>query len=95
MRDELAQSTLQALAKHQHTNFPFLFTGDETWMVSAHDHRIMWVASWDDVEDIGQSSHFQQKTMAATFFNGTGECKIAIFPQGHKINSTYFIGCAV
>jgi hypothetical protein len=31
--------------------------------------------------------------MVTTFFNGTGECKIAILPQGHKMNSTYFIGC--
>jgi hypothetical protein len=30
MRAELAQSTLQALAKHEHTNFHFLFTGDES-----------------------------------------------------------------
>jgi hypothetical protein len=38
MRAELAQSTLQALAKHQHTNFHFLFTGDEIRMFSAHNH---------------------------------------------------------
>jgi hypothetical protein len=54
MRGELAQSTLQALAKHQHANFHFSFTGDETWMFSAHDHQTMWVASWDDVEEIGR-----------------------------------------
>jgi hypothetical protein len=73
MRAELAQNTLQALAKHQHTNFHFLFTGDKTWMFSAHDHRPMRVSSWDDVEEIGWPSHFQQKTMVAIVFNGTGE----------------------
>jgi hypothetical protein len=31
--------------------------------------------------------------MVSIVFNGTGECKIAILPQVHKINSTYFIGC--
>jgi hypothetical protein len=85
MRAELTQSTLQALAKHQHINFYLLFTGDETWMFSAHDHRIMWVTSWDDVEEIGRSSYFQQKTMVTIFFNATSESTIAILPQGHKI----------
>jgi hypothetical protein len=55
----------------------------------------MWVASWDSVEEIGRRSHFQQKTKVPIFFNGTGECKIAILPQGHKMNSTHFIGCVV
>jgi hypothetical protein len=45
IRAELAHSTLQALVKHQHINFHFLFTGDETWMFSARDHRTMSVAS--------------------------------------------------
>jgi histone-lysine N-methyltransferase SETMAR len=95
MRAKLARSTLYALAKHQHINFHFLFTGDEIWMFSSHDHRTMWVASWDNVEEIGQSSHFQQKTIVTIFSNGTGEYKIAILPQGHKMNSTYFIRCVV
>jgi hypothetical protein len=33
--------------------------------------------------------------MATLFFNGTGECKIAILPQGHKMNSTHLIGCVL
>jgi histone-lysine N-methyltransferase SETMAR len=55
----------------------------------------MWVASWDDAEEIGRPSHIQQKTMVTIFFNGTDECKIAILPQRHKMNSTNFIGCVV
>jgi hypothetical protein len=39
MRTELAQSMLQALAKHEHTNYHFLFTRDESWMFDADDHR--------------------------------------------------------
>jgi histone-lysine N-methyltransferase SETMAR len=95
VRAELPPSALQALAKHQHTHFHFSFTGDETWMFSTHDHRTMWIASWDDVEEIGRSSHFQQKTMVTILFNGTRGCKIAILPQGHKMNRTSFIGCVV
>jgi hypothetical protein len=95
MRAEFAQSTLQVLAKPQHTHFHFLFTGDEAWMFSANDHPTMWVTSWDDVEEIRRPSHFQQKTMVTIFFNGTGECKIAILSQEHKMNSTYFIGYVV
>jgi hypothetical protein len=29
--------------------------------------------------------------MFTVFFNGTGECKIAILPEGQKVNSAYFI----
>jgi hypothetical protein len=39
MPAELAQSMLQALAKHEHANYHFLFTGDESWMFYAYDHR--------------------------------------------------------
>jgi hypothetical protein len=95
MRVGLAQSALQALAKHQHTNFHFLFTCDEAWMFSAHDHRTMWVASWNDVEEIGRPPHFQQKTKVTIFFDGTAERKIAILPQRHKMNSTAFMGCVL
>jgi hypothetical protein len=38
MRAELAQSMLQALAKHGHTNYHFLFTGDESGMLYDYDH---------------------------------------------------------
>jgi hypothetical protein len=38
MHAELAQSMLQALAKHEHTNYHFLFTGDESWMLYTSDH---------------------------------------------------------
>jgi hypothetical protein len=64
-------------------------------MFFANDHRTIWVTSWDDVEEIGRPSHFQQKTMVTIFFNRTGKCKIVILPQGHKMKSTYFIGCII
>jgi hypothetical protein len=41
MRAELAQSMLQALVKHEHTNYHFLFAGDQSWMFYAYDHRTM------------------------------------------------------
>jgi hypothetical protein len=52
MRTELAQIRLQAFAKHEHTNYHFLFTGDKSWMSYADGHRTRWVASWDDVDEI-------------------------------------------
>jgi hypothetical protein len=95
MRAELAQSMLQALAKHEHTNYHFLFTGDESWMFHAYDHRTRWVTSWADVDEIERPSHFDQKTMLSVFFNGTGEYKIATLPEGQKVNSAYFIESAL
>jgi hypothetical protein len=88
---ELVQSMLQALAKHEHTNYHFPFAGDESWMVYAYDHRTRWVASWDDVDEIERPSHFHQKTMFTVFLNGTWEYKITIPPDGQKVNSAYFI----
>jgi hypothetical protein len=41
-----------------------------------------WVVSWDDVGEIEPSSHFHKKTMLIIFFNGTGEYKILILPEG-------------
>jgi hypothetical protein len=91
MRAELTQSMLQALAKHEHPNYYFLFTGDEPWMYYVCDHRMKWVASWDDADEIERPSHFHQKTMFMVFFNDTGECKIAILPDEQKVNNAYLI----
>jgi hypothetical protein len=91
IRAELAQSMLQALAKHEHTNYHFLFADDQSWIFYAYDHRTRWIASWDDVDEIERPSHFHQKTMLTVFFNGTGEYKIAILLEGQKMNSAYFI----
>jgi hypothetical protein len=55
----------------------------------------MWVASWDDVDEIERPSHFQQKTMLTIFFNRTGECKMEILPPGQTMNSTYFLECVL
>jgi hypothetical protein len=60
-------------------------------MFYAYDHRTKSVASWDDVDEIDRASHFHQKTTFTVFLNGTGECKIAILPEGQKVNSAYFI----
>jgi hypothetical protein len=82
---------LQALAKHKRTNYHLLFTGDESWRFYAYDHRLRWVASRDDVDGIERLSYFHQKTMFTIFSNGTGEYKIAILPEGQKMNSTQHI----
>jgi hypothetical protein len=61
VRVELAQRTLQVLAKYKHSRFHFLCTGDESWMFYAYNHRRMWVASWGDVDEIERPSHFQPR----------------------------------
>jgi hypothetical protein len=80
-RVEFAQGMLQELAKHEHTKFYFLFTRDEWRIFYAYDHRTMWVASWDDVDEIERRSHVQQKTMFTLFVNGTDDYKIVILPK--------------
>jgi hypothetical protein len=51
----------------------------------------MWAASWDDVEEIERPSHFHEKTIFVIFFNGIGDYKTVILPQGQRMNSTFFI----
>jgi hypothetical protein len=82
---------LQALAKHEHKDYHFLFTGDGSGMFYGYHHRTRWVTSWDDVDGIGRPSHFRQKTMFTVFLNGTGLCKITILPEGQKAYGAYFI----
>jgi hypothetical protein len=95
VRVELAERMLQALTKHERSHFSFFFTGDESWMFYAYNHRTVWVPSWDDGEEIERPSHFQQKTPLTVFFNGTHEYKIAILPAGQKMNSKYFMQCVL
>jgi hypothetical protein len=81
---EPAQSIFQALAKHQHTNCHFLFTGHEPWIFYAYDHRTRWVISWDDVDEIERPSHFHQKTIFTVFFKGTGDTRLRFFWRDKK-----------
>jgi hypothetical protein len=55
---ELAQSMLQSLAKHEQTNYHFLFTSNESWTLFADDHRTKEIASWDGVDEIERPLHF-------------------------------------
>jgi hypothetical protein len=71
MHTEMAQSMLQEFTKHEHTNYHFLFIGDESWMFHTFDHRTRWAASSDDVDEIERPSHFHQETKFMLFFNGT------------------------
>jgi hypothetical protein len=81
----------QGVAKHKHSHFHFLFTGDESWMFYAYNHRTIWVASWDDEDEIERPSHFQQKAMLTIFFNGTRDANSAILPASQQMIGTYFI----
>jgi hypothetical protein len=84
-----------SVSKARHTNYHFLFTGDQPWTIYVCDYRTGWVASWDDVDEIEQPSYFRQKTMFAIFFKSTEEYEIAILPEGQKMKSTYFTECVL
>jgi hypothetical protein len=95
VRVELAERILQAVAKHERSYFHLLFTGDESWLFYAHNHRTMCVPPRDDVDEIERPSHFQQKTMRTICFNGTRAHKIPIPPAGQKMNSRCFMECVL
>jgi hypothetical protein len=51
----------------------------------------MWVASWNNVDEIERLSHFQQKAMLIIVFNGTAEDKAAMVSASQRINRTPFM----
>jgi hypothetical protein len=67
VRVEFAERMRQALAKHHRSHFYFLFTGDDSWMFYAYNHRRMEVPSWDDVDETERPFHFQQKRCSQYF----------------------------
>jgi hypothetical protein len=89
-RAEYSRDMLHTLATHESTGFHFLFTGDESWMFYSYHQHTMWVASWEDVDEVERLSHYHKKTMLTAFFNGTGEFMIDILPEGAKMNTAYF-----
>jgi hypothetical protein len=53
------------------------------------------VASWDDVDEIERSSHFQEKTTFTIFSQGTGDNKIVILLKGQQMNGTLPMACVL
>jgi hypothetical protein len=49
----------------------------------------------DDVDEIDRPSYFHQKTIFTILFNGTREYKIAILPEGQKMNNPNFRECVL
>jgi AraC-like DNA-binding protein len=81
MPTESAQTMLQTLPRHKHMNHHYLFTGDESWMFDAYDHRTRWVASWDDIDEIERPSHFRQKLCSRFASVGQGNSKFRFFQR--------------
>jgi histone-lysine N-methyltransferase SETMAR len=89
-RVSMAKSMLKTLEKQAASNYHFLWTGDESWMFYEYHHQTMWATSWEDVDEIERSSHYQRKTMITAFFNGTGEYFLNILPRGMSMDTRYF-----
>jgi hypothetical protein len=56
-REDLAKLMLEILAKHAISNFHFLFTGDESWLLYAYHVPAMWTLCPANVDEIGRPSH--------------------------------------
>jgi transposase len=83
---------LQMMESHAASNFHLLWTGDESWMFYEHDHETMWVASWEEVDELERPTHYHRKTMITPFFNGTGECFLNMLSQNRSVDTNYFVG---
>jgi hypothetical protein len=89
-REHVAKNILEILATHAASNFHFLFTGDESWLLYAYHVRIMWTLCPENVDQVQRASHITEKTMPTVFFNRTGLHMIDILPQNQKIDAEYF-----
>jgi hypothetical protein len=72
-----------------------VFTVDESWLFDGEDHKKMWAAFWNDVEEIERPRHFQDKTIFITFVTGTKDYTSVILLEGQRINGTFFIECVL
>jgi hypothetical protein len=53
------------------------------------------VAFWNDVDEIEEPAHFQEKNIFTIFFNESGDHKIAVLPKRQQLPRTYFIECVL
>jgi hypothetical protein len=53
----------------------------------------MWIASWDNVDQIERRPHFWQQALLTVFVDETRAQKIAILPESHTLCT--FIFCEV
>jgi transposase len=58
-RVEIAKRMLGELAKHQASNFHFIYTGDESWFLDEYQQTNRWVPVWDDTPTVVRPSHRQ------------------------------------
>jgi histone-lysine N-methyltransferase SETMAR len=89
-RERVAKNMLEILATHAASDFHFLFTGDESWLLYAYHLRTMWTLCPENVHQVRSASHMSKKTMATVFFNGTGLHMIHILHQNQKRDAEYF-----
>jgi hypothetical protein len=88
--EQVAKNMLEILATHAASNFHFLFTGDEPWLLYADHVRTMRTLCLENADQVQKASHITKKTMATVFFNGTGLHMIDILPQNQKMDAEYF-----
>jgi hypothetical protein len=72
-RREIVGSMLQMLESQAASNFPFLWTGDESWIFHEYRHETMLAASWEEVDELEQPTLYHRKLIATAFFNDTAE----------------------
>jgi histone-lysine N-methyltransferase SETMAR len=87
--EQVAENMLEILATHAASNFHFLFTGDESWLLEAYHVETMWTLCPENVDQVQKASHITKKTMANVFFNETG-LHIDILPRNQKMDAEYF-----
>jgi histone-lysine N-methyltransferase SETMAR len=90
-RARCARLMLEELDRHAETNFHYLLTGDESWMLYDQQPSRMWAIDREHVDTIVRPSHHARKTMVTVFFGINGPAVVKILPQGAKFTTEYFI----
>jgi hypothetical protein len=87
---DVAGSMLQRLESQTASNFHFLWIGDELWMFYEYHHEIMEAASWENVDELEQPTHYHGKTMITAFSNGTGKVFPNILHRSRSRDTKYY-----
>jgi hypothetical protein len=61
-------------------------------MFYKYHREIVWAASWDEVNELEQPTHYHRKTMVNALFNRTREYSPNILPQSRPMDSGHIAG---
>jgi hypothetical protein len=87
----MAGTMLQMLESQASSNSHFLWTGDESWMLSEGHYETMLTALGEEVNGYNWLTHCYRKTKVTASFNSAREYFLNFLPRSRSMNTNYFV----